>query len=100
MVLRHSGTSCDTTCSHRDAHRVMHWEVTSARAVRPLIGARGDARWVLRARSVAVWHVGGAGECRGRLQWSAQNTPRFTRCEVAHTSHKSLWENRKVGRVP
>src|SRR5688572_6612681 len=39
MALRHSGTSCDTTCSLGDAHRVMHSVVTRYSTVRPLSDA-------------------------------------------------------------
>src|SRR5688500_17881676 len=50
----------------------------------------------------AAWWSGMLGEPadgRGRLQRSAQNTPRFFKCEVAHSSLKSLRENMKLGRV-
>jgi len=33
----------------------------------------------------------GGGECRGRLQESAQFTPRSRRSDAAHNSRKSLW---------
>src|SRR5262245_10377306 len=91
MASRHSGTSCDTTYSHRDAHRVMHAVVTGIFAARPPYVARSVARYLPRTEHAAgsLAQVGG-GECRGRLQESAQFTPRCRRCDAAHNSCKSL----------
>ena len=44
MASRRFGTSCDTTCSLRDVHRVMHAVVTRLSTMRPPFGARGEVR--------------------------------------------------------